>query len=235
MLITLFTGVLAYLAYLQWRAMDKQAQHMRDALTETKRASEAALKSAQAAETSANATSAQFELAERPWLSMNISPLGDITFDASGMNLRIGCCVTNIGKSPATGVRIKSIMHFSGENKTHVIDERVRLVEEVAGLAPLPSVVLPQQENCTVIELNRSQNYINDNLSPGSEYISVAVITCVCYRPTFNGDTVYYTSTIHHVGHRENDRSWTVLKVGQGVPMGDVITTINPSFGLIAG
>jgi hypothetical protein len=48
-LLTLFTGILAMVGFLQWRSMNKQAGYMRDGLTETGKAADAAKTSANAA------------------------------------------------------------------------------------------------------------------------------------------------------------------------------------------
>jgi hypothetical protein len=47
-LITIFTGLLTFLAYRQWGAMDRQADYMRDGLALTRQAADAATRSAEA-------------------------------------------------------------------------------------------------------------------------------------------------------------------------------------------
>jgi hypothetical protein len=59
--VTIFTAALAYLAWLQWRAMNKQAEYMRHGLTETKRA-------ADAAKVSADVANESLQLAKRTML-----------------------------------------------------------------------------------------------------------------------------------------------------------------------
>jgi len=64
-LVTIFTGALAYLAYLQWTAMNRQAEHMREALGTTKAAADAATRSAETATSSAEVAERTMRLTER--------------------------------------------------------------------------------------------------------------------------------------------------------------------------
>jgi hypothetical protein len=64
-LVTVFTGVLAFLAWRQWGAMEKQAEYMRDALAETMKAADAAKSTAETASLSLQFSEKVFRLTER--------------------------------------------------------------------------------------------------------------------------------------------------------------------------
>jgi hypothetical protein len=95
-LITLFTGALAWLALLQWRAMQKQATYMRDALTETAKAADAAKDSAKAAQDSLVLTKPPKIKVRRIYLDDDTKVTGTGTFH-----------VVNIGGTKATVTEIR--------------------------------------------------------------------------------------------------------------------------------
>jgi hypothetical protein len=93
--VTLFTGALAWLAYHQWRAMQQQAHHMRDTLAETRKAADAAIKSAEAAKRSADV----LINSERAWVIVNdVSPP---LFNVEGQPHEFRFEIKNIGKTVA--------------------------------------------------------------------------------------------------------------------------------------
>jgi hypothetical protein len=93
--ITLFTGVLAVVAILQWLAMRKQSQHMRDGLVATNKAADAAKESANALISAERA----FLLTSLDW----IPGYSSLSYDREGIgttSARVRLCCINAGRTP---------------------------------------------------------------------------------------------------------------------------------------
>jgi hypothetical protein len=228
---TVFIG---WLGYRQWRTLQehrevfaRQAGYIRRALKQTKIAAEAAKRTADAA-------AVQFELTERPWLSIEATPAGDLYFDPSGINLAMAYKVLNIGKSPATRISVLSLIHLNGPKRINVIEERDNFCEEVIRIKPgdRSAAILPGADTSVVLMLNRDQNYVNVSPMTADNLLSGYVITCVCYRPHFKPDSIYYTASIHQIA---NKRANAVLfKIGDRIPMADLALLAAPISGTVA-
>jgi hypothetical protein len=98
----LFTGVLALLAFMQWRAMKKQADYMRDALAVTRQAADAAKDNAKAAldaAETAKSQSAALISSERAWLV--ISDVGPVTLNPKPGQTKFQFTLANRGRTVA--------------------------------------------------------------------------------------------------------------------------------------
>jgi len=118
-LITIFTGVLAYLAYLQWRAMDQQATHMRDALVETRKTADAAQMSAEVAKNSVELTQRAFIQVVSMGFNRGRIPLADdvpVTDDAS-----VVINIKNHGPTRALNITVKGTLSIDPGNKSTLL------------------------------------------------------------------------------------------------------------------
>jgi hypothetical protein len=78
---------------------------------QTKRADRAnalADRSADAAEATSKIAAQQLEVADRPWVSIDMNLVGPLTFDENGANVKTLMTMKNSGHSPATGLWSKA-------------------------------------------------------------------------------------------------------------------------------
>lgn len=131
-LITLFTGALALLAFLQWSAMHKQAQYMRDALVETRKA-------ADAAKLSANISRLGLEAG----IGINMVLVTDCIFQEDDDTLtrcRVEITATNTGNSSARAFCFEYTIFIEGLTDDFVIKpDPIRIA--TGDLAPSHQIV----------------------------------------------------------------------------------------------
>ncbi len=112
-LVTLFTGILAILAFLQYRAMRQQADYMRDGLKITEQAADASTKSAKAAEDGVRQARETAIIDQRPWVLARGATLQRPI--KAGDFVEAHITLTNAGKTPANNTRVKTWIVITNE------------------------------------------------------------------------------------------------------------------------
>jgi hypothetical protein len=97
-LMTIFTGALAWLAYLQWGAMKSQANYMRDGLIETRRAAQAAIDSAGVAKVAATHSERALLITQRSYVQITSVMIEGLKPHSRPI---ITCRMVNTGKTLA--------------------------------------------------------------------------------------------------------------------------------------
>jgi hypothetical protein len=173
-----------------------------------KQSADAASRAADAATKQAATSEQQLELAERPWISADISLAGPLVFDFNGMHAGFQVVFKNSGHSPAF-IMIRSDMTVqpNGIDLTKKRDEFCQATEvlgqnnAILNDVVFPGVDIPRTYNLNVTkdELDKAQRFIVDNY-PGSGQILTSVqpvvIFCIAYRPSFKSEGHYMTSYI---------------------------------------
>lgn len=225
-LITIFTGVLAFLAYQQWQTLKghekaflELAGYMRDGLEKTTVA-------ANAARDSADVTAVQLELTERPWLSIETDATSDLTYDTSGLNIGSEARITNTGKTPAVGTLAVVRPYISGSRNRETIMKS--LCAELAQETGHSYAIFPQDTAVLSRKVNVNRNALQASVEPGSNIISIGFITAVVYRSTFTSK-IYYTVRFNQIVRFDGEREWFGLEVDNLIHLKDVRVLRNHS------
>jgi hypothetical protein len=225
-LITIFTGVLAFLAYQQWQTLKghekaflELAGYMRDGLEKTTIA-------ANAARDSADVTAVQLELTERPWLSIETDATSDLTYDASGLNIASEARITNTGKTPAVGTMAVVRLYVSGSGNREAFMKS--LCAELAQETEHSYAIFPQAMASITPKPNINRNVLQSSVEPGSGRISIGFITAVVYRSTFTSK-IYYTVRFNQIVQFDGKTEWWTIQVDNPIPLKDVRVLRNHS------
>lgn len=105
-LLTLFTGILAIVGFLQWRSMSKQAGYMRDGLKVTSEAADAAKKSAEAVViTERAAVFVDSVIGTPPYAIGGLLGVGNLTVDS-----KVVFTLKNSGRTIARAVKLVGVL-----------------------------------------------------------------------------------------------------------------------------
>lgn len=158
-------------------------------------------RSANAAEATAKAAALQVEVADRPWLSIDVRVNGPITFDSNGANMPTLVTFTNTGHSPAAGLWFTGFL-FPGrldpvaerEKMCSQLQEQAianpRLVTEVI----FPGTSPPRQEIFT-----SGKDKLNVALKQMDGMVAPTLIVCAAYHPAFSPSSIHQTALIYLV------------------------------------
>jgi hypothetical protein len=142
--IAVFTFILAIVAVLQYRAMRRQADYMREGLIETRKAADAATASADAARVSASIAIAAAEQADRPWLNVKVHMTGPLVIDSRhGAFMVARLLITNVGRSAAQHAQVIVGAMISRPDTEGQLEVK-RIVDAVTNRT-LGEVVLPTE------------------------------------------------------------------------------------------
>ncbi|HWZ43518.1 MAG TPA: hypothetical protein VNW97_08565 [Candidatus Saccharimonadales bacterium] len=162
--------------------------------------------SADAAKRAADTAAKQLEMAERPWVLVNIEIDTPLIFDSSGAHAGLVATFKNIGHSPA--IRIWPDAEILPIEPIDMAKERERFCRErEIPQSTNPSIgetLLPGGDTKQQWAMNISRKDIGPEQKVGQDSktangsIMPVVIVCVPYRSTFN-HSVYHTERIFHV------------------------------------
>jgi hypothetical protein len=209
---------------------------------------DATRRSADAAESAAKTAATELELAERPWISSDISIVSPFTFDKDGGHVTLEFTLKNSGHSPGLAW-LQTECYPNWKDPTMERDRFCKTVqafetENPRFLQPVfPGVSIPQK--VTVIlskgDIEDARNFLLEHYPGQSEVkkidlIQPTVVVCIAYRPIFK-DAHYMTSYILTInrtlpGFPNATRVISVLE--KSIPLRDLRLTLSPVGGTSA-
>jgi hypothetical protein len=178
---------------------------------QTKRADRAnvlADRSAKAAEETAKTSAEQLDVADRPWVSIDMNVIGPLTFDANGANLKTLMTLRNSGHSPAAGLWI--LGELLSMAATDLTVERDRLCEEAKAQATtnprMATTLFPTSDYNREWIFTSGKESLENAIKENHGIIIPALIVCVAYRPAFTM-SVHKTARIYWVMDANDPRN----------------------------
>jgi len=186
-----------------------------------RKAADAAKVSADAARDQVIAITGQFELAERPWLSIvRMEPTGNLRYDGRAVHVNVAAHVNNVGNSTAVGMTADaSLAILAGRGPEEIITEMIGHLKRTAsheyGIF---------RNDSTPIEFPALK--LQASGIPDGQQTMLVIVTGVVYRNTFNRK-IYFTCTVHNFGYRNQDgeQSLNGVPFGHNISKGDLIFT----------
>lgn len=182
-------------------------------------------RSADAAKSAADTASRQLELAERPWIRVDLQIAGPLIIDANGMSLVVRAITRSTGNSPAAAVLMESKMFVNYAWPVTLINaKRDAFCEglkrrDAINQKYLKSIFPGGQEPPENQHLSVPKTELDQALKGGNGRVLPVVITCAVYQSTFN-NRVYETAYISGIMSIEQG-------IGMAVP-GDKVAVITP-------
>ena len=156
-------------------------------------------KSADAAKSAADTAAKQLEMAERPWVSVEMKIVTPFVFDSIGAGVGLQATLKNTGHSPAA--RVWAEAEMLPTMPADVLAERDRYCNETkahsAANARIGDTIFPEEHTSQpwAMYIKRADA---KRVYDQTGFISPVIIACVVYRSTFN-DSVFMTSKIRTV------------------------------------
>jgi hypothetical protein len=179
-LMVVFTFFLVIVSALQMRILDRTDRA-------TKQSADAATKAANVAEDTLIAT-------QRPWVSVELSVAGPLTFTDEEARVEIGFLLKNTGNSPAINVQVEAeIALFMGDvsGAPHEIMKQIckRAKASPDDNAVLGHTIFPNDQFPYRVNLGKRRDQIREALrnfgEKNNDWFAPAVVGCVSYRFAF--------------------------------------------------
>lgn len=171
--------------------------------------------------------------ADRPWLSVDIVPNGDLTFEDNNVNVRTRFIIRNTGRSAATGATISAsvIAPKLGGDIYKEVAERQKDICSNAGTDILPRTVFPGDGFTADWTFSVGRNELEKTGIEGTKIIGLFIIGCVNYRFA-DQPTRYQTGFVReiHVFKPETPGARYGLSLGENVPANRLVFDVG-SFG----
>ncbi len=187
--IAVVTGVYTHYAKRQWDEM--------------RRATNASIIAANAAAKQADVSASQLELAERPWISIEVKPVGGVEQEPLGAHLTVAFTYRNIGTTPATGIVLVPELYAEGITDDAVSERKSVCQFATTVPADFGETLFPNTSRTEVRSIRVSREKINNALtsSLSTDRFFAALVVCVAYRPSFQESARYYTGIIYGFDH----------------------------------
>ena len=174
-------------------------------------------------------TTAQLELAERPWVDASISLDGPLTYDVNGASLPLKIVLRNTGHSPALAVVIDPLPLLSAEAanaanyRGPVCQDATRIATSMPnfGITLFPNVNFVQSERIGIskekMESGKTSNIWPDSNFGKDVFLAPSVVICIAYQPVFT-TSVYHTVYVVDLMRLDSPgRPLATFTIGQNV------------------
>jgi hypothetical protein len=153
-----------------------------------------------AAKSTAEATARQFELSQRPWISIDTSIQSPLTFTPEGAaQVSVNFVIRNVGNTPAKGLSVQPRIFIASRGEQDPVMQRSKVCEENRTReAETDGTLFPK------VELTKSVTFAADAWDIVKELnrtgsFSPVVIVCASYQSTFDDSARYTTGVIYYL------------------------------------
>ncbi len=231
---------LVVVATLTGIAIAYQAREMTRATAAMDRQTATATDTLAAIQRQADLMERQLEMAERPWIHVDVGPGGGITYDQLGLNIPVKITLTNLGKTPAQKLDIEPIMYFLGGDRD-ARKSRDQLIHNMQNTRNMSSITVfpgyPETITMPLLCHDHTRRYETMRSIAGStgDVICAVAIICLTYRGAFDIPLPYFTGIICNIGEGGEDGHPNILKPGKPVWGPSVLITRQSNHGTVAG
>jgi hypothetical protein len=169
-------------------------------LSQSRATSRATQQVSSAAQSTAEATARQFELSQRPWISIDTSIESPLTFTPEGAaQVSVNFVIRNVGSTPAKGLSVQPKILIASRGEQDPVMQRSKVCEENRTReAETDGTLFPK------VELTKSVTFVADAWDIVKELnrtgsFSPVVIVCASYRSTFDDRARYTTGVIYYL------------------------------------
>ena len=169
-------------------------------LSQSRATSRATQQVSSAAKSTAEATARQFELSQRPWISIDTSIESPLTFTSEGAaQVSVNFIIRNVGNTPAKGLSVQPKILIASRGEQDPVMQRSKVCEENRTREPeTDGTLFPK------VEFTKSVTFVADAWDIVKELnrtgsFSPVVIVCASYRSTFDDSARYTTGVIYYL------------------------------------
>jgi hypothetical protein len=205
-------------------ALTAQANAYTEMVSQNERLVRSAEIQADAAREQANVVLKQFQIHDRPWLSVDVAPNGPITFnDEGGVHLSVRFMVKNIGRSVAVGMTLNVtafIPKWREDMNAH--EEAIERQKEVCGKIDtsfMAYTLFPERHHVIDWSFGLGKQDVEDGRLAGGNHILIYLVGCVDYQ--FSGQTDHHQTGFIYDAHRFDPTmpyARFLIEVGKVVP-----------------
>jgi hypothetical protein len=210
--------------------------------------------SAEAAKRSAETGSKEFELSQRPWVSItDVTPASPLVFDNDGAHITIEFWHSNTEHSPAVDSfdqsdflatygytpdpvkKREEFCNFAGARSEKV--HGTKLKEYAQTWFPNQPIPMTMQISISTADIKKAMVEIPGNMIPGHplppvDFFAPTFIFCTAYRPTFT-DAQYHTGYILKLIEIKTQKFPKFRQRGE-IPPNELRFVYDPSYGVFA-
>jgi len=172
----------------------------------------------------------QIDAAERPWVSLQFAPIGDLVFDKDSGEIRIKITLKNTGHSPAVGINFEAEGYFP-----HTVQDILKRQNEICGrrygATQFGNTVFPGE----TASFETNALFLEEDIKKGKEpfkdiglFRNPTIGICVAYKFPFGppGEGPAFFTEAHHTG-----AAWQLFRKPNGtilpektVPLTQILT-----------
>jgi hypothetical protein len=198
------------------------------AVWQSRAASHAIQKAADATQSTTQAIAGQLELSQRPWVSMNAIIVSPLTYDSEGAaEVTLKLAIRNVGSTPAKGLSVEPKMFIASLGEQDPVMVRSRVCEENrARGAGKDGTLFPTVELTKSVTLHTdAKEIIKESNRTGS--FSPAFVVCASYRSTFDDRSRYTTGIIYYLRRIDPAHPGIYFRMTNGVQVSRDLLALN--------
>jgi hypothetical protein len=176
----------------------------------------------------------QVEITDRPWLAVDVAPVGPLVFIDGGVSLPVRFTVKNVGRSVATRAMIISELYIpklEGEIDKIVIEQRKKLCEKL-NLSFGTHTIFPNDTVMQDVTFNMNRQavesvrfkYVDGDRVVSTDFLSIYIIGCVDYQ--FSDQSTHHQTGFIYEIKRLNPTIPGIplgMSIGQDVPANELV------------
>jgi hypothetical protein len=162
----------------------------------------------------------QFEITDRPWLAVDVSIIGPLTFNEQGGNITFRIVAENVGRSIALNATVHAKMiipDFDGDLFREVLAEQLRVCKE-AHSRFMAYAVFPGRKSVSDWSFGLGPAELERGCIATSNFFHLYIVGCVDYQ--FSGhDTHHQTRFIYGVNRTDKSGRPLALSMENDIPL----------------
>jgi hypothetical protein len=198
------------------------------AVWQSRAASLAIQKAADATQSTTQAIARQLELSQRPWVSINAIIASPLTYDSEGAaEVTLKLAIRNVGSTPAKGLSVEPKMFIASLGEQDPVMVRSRVCEEnrTRG-AGKDGTLFPTAELAKLVTFHTdAKEILRESNRTGS--FSPAFVICASYRSTFDDRSRYTTGTIYYLRRIDPARPGMFVRMTNGMEIPRDLLALN--------
>jgi hypothetical protein len=195
---------------------------------QSRAASYAIQKAADATQNSTQAIARQLELSQRPWVSINATVVSPLTYDSEGAaEVTLKLAIRNVGSTPAKGLSVEPKMFIAALGEQDPLMVRSRVCEEnrTRGLGKDGTLFPTAELTKSLTFRTDAKEILKESNRTGS--FSPAFVICASYRSTFDDRSRYTTGIIYYLRRIDPARPGLYVRMTNGIEIPRDLLTLN--------
>ncbi len=185
---------------------------------QSRAASHSVQKMADATQSTSEKLARQFELSQRPWVSIDAVIASPLTFNSNGAaQVTLRFAIRNVGSTPAKALSVEPKMFIASFGEHDPVTERSRVCEEnrMRGVG-MDGTLFPSIERTRSVNLQvDAKEIVKESNRTGS--FTPAFVVCASYRSTFDDRSRYTTGIIYYLRRVDPAHPGAYIRMTNGI------------------